>query len=403
MTHSKWWSIGTPLMMGLFVAYIDRTNLSVAIPSIATDLGFAGKHFAVTASWALTIFLIGYALANILGGILTRRYDSKTIVVWCMAIWSLATVVVGFTGSLGVLLICRLVLGAAEGVYWPQQSRFAQAWFAPEERSKANAVIQYYGQFLALAVGFMLLTPIYDAFGWRVLFFLTGGVGLIAIMPLYMINLRPESEAPFRSAPENESTRLRLADLGGPAFLLLLFSYITQGMLFWGITLWIPLAVRSLGFTGFSQAVASALPYGTAVVLAVPITLISDRSGKRVLVAALGLLLPGLLMVCLPLLDSGAAKLALITVALGYYAASYSPNIWSILQNSVEPRAVGPASGILNGIGAGGGGTLAGFLVGLLTSVTGSYMSGFIVLGGLVILGGLALLAYGRVTSRRTA
>ena len=197
-----------------------------------------------------------------------------------MAIWSLAPVVVGFTGSLGVLLICRL----------------------------------------ALAVGFMLLTPIYDAFGWRVLFFLTGGVGLIVIVPLYMIKLCPESEAPFRPAPEKEGMRLRLrlADLGGPAFLLLLFSYITQGMLFWGITLWIPLAVRSLGFTGFSQAVASALPYGAAVVLAVPMTLISDRTGKRILVAALGLLFPGLLMACLPLLDSGAAKLTLITVALGY-------------------------------------------------------------------------------------
>jgi len=403
MTHSKWGSIGTPLMMGLFVAYIDRTNLSVAMPSIARDLGFAGAHFAVRASWALTIFLIGYALANILGGILTRRHDAKTMVIWCMALWSLATVVVGFTGSFAVLLICRLALGVAEGVYWPQQSRFAQAWFAPEERSKANAVIQYYGQFLALAVGFMMLTPIYDAFGWRVLFVLTGGVGLIVIVPLYMIKLRPDSEAPFRLAPEKTGTRRRprLADLGGPAFLLLLFSYITQGMLFWGITLWIPLAVRSLGFTGVSQAMASALPYAAAVVLAVPMTLISDRTGMRVLVAALGLLLPGLLMVCLPLLDSGGAKLALITVALGYYAASYSPNIWSILQSSVEPRAVGPAAGLLNGIGAGGGGTLAGFLVGLLTSATGSYMSGFIVLGGLVILGGLALLAYGRVMCGR--
>ena len=52
-------------------------------------------------------------------------------------------------------------------------------------------------------------------------------------------------------------------------------------------------------------------------------------------------------------------KLALITVALGYYASSFTPNIWSILQETVEPQAVGPASGIINGLGAGGGGAAA--------------------------------------------
>ncbi len=390
-------------MVGLFVAYLDRTNLSVAIPSVARDLGFAGEHFAVTASWALTIFLIGYAIANVLGGVLTSGRDPKTVATWCFAIWSLATVVVGFTNSVLVLLGCRFILGVAEGVYWPQQSRFAKAWFAPDERTRANAIIQYYGQFLALALGFMILTPIYDAFGWRALFFLTGGIGLVLIVPLYLARLRPESEAPYRaSEPEQPAApRLTLAMLGGAPFLLLLFSYVTQGMLFWGITLWIPLAVRSLGFTGMSQAIASALPYFAAVLLALVMARISDRTGQRVLIAALGMLIPGVLMIMLPLVGSGYAKLALITLALGYYASSYTPNIWSIVQSTVDPGAIGPASGIINGIGAGGGGTLAGFLVGLLYQSTGSYMSGFVVLGALVVLGGISLLIYGRVRSAR--
>src|SRR5271166_3970373 len=87
MAQSRWWSIGGSLMIGLFVAYLDRTNLSVGLPQISKDLGFAGEHFAVTSSWALTIFLIGYALANILGGILTRRMDPKPVVITCFIIW----------------------------------------------------------------------------------------------------------------------------------------------------------------------------------------------------------------------------------------------------------------------------------------------------------------------------
>jgi MFS family permease len=398
---SKWWSIGGTLFIGLFVAYLDRTNLSVAMPQLSKDMGFAGDHFAVTASWALTTFLIGYALANILGGIVTRNMDPKAVVIWCFAIWSAATIVVGLTGSVTVLLICRLILGVAEGIYWPQQSRFVRAWFASDELTKANSVIQYYGQYLALAIGFMVLTPVYDAFGWQALFFITGGIGLVIIVPLFMARLRPESEAPYLPpVAVGERPKLTLEALGGPAFLLLVFSYITQGMLFWGITLWIPLAVRSLGFTGVSQGLASAVPYFAAILLAIPMSRISDRTGKRVLIASLGMLVAGVLLLLLPVVDSGLAKLALITVALGYYAASFTPNIWSIIQSTVEPHAVGPASGIINGLGAGGGGTLAGFLVGMMNSYTGSYMSGFMVLGVLVILGSISLLVYGRVTER---
>jgi MFS family permease len=404
MQKSKWWRIGGSLFAGLFVAYLDRTNLSVAMPQLSRDLGFAGQHFAVTASWTLTIFLIGYALANILGGIVTRGMDPKAVVIWCFAIWSAATLVVGFTGSVAVLLMCRLILGVAEGIYWPQQSRFVHGWFAENELTKANAIIQFYGQYFALAIGFMLLTPIYDAFGWHSLFFATGGIGLVLIVPLFLAMLRPESEAPYRQpASPGPQPRPTLQDLGGPAFLLLVFSYVTQGMLFWGITLWIPLAVRTLGFTGLSQGLACAVPYAAAILLAVPLSAISDRTGKRVLIASLGMLVAGVLLLLLPVVESGGGKLALITVALGYYAGSFTPNIWSILQCSVEPRAVGSASGIMNGLGAGGGGTIAGFLVGIMNSYTGSYMSGFMVLGALVILGSFSLLIYGHVVGREPA
>jgi MFS family permease len=401
--RSPWLGIGGSLLVGLFVAYLDRSNLSVGLPELSKDLGFAGEHFAATSSWALTIFLIGYALANILGGMLTRRMDPKPVVLACVVIWSVATIVIGMTGSIAVLMACRLILGITEGIYWPQQSRFARAWFSKEERTTANSLIQYYGQFLALALGFMLMTPFYNHFGWRVLFYVTGALGLLIIVPLYAWALRPEREAPYVDAESTARPRkLTLAALGGPSFFLLLFSYVTQGMLFWGITLWIPLAVKAMGFAGMQQAWASAVPYLAAVLLAWPISRWSDRTNKRVPIAALGLLLPGVLMVMLPWADSGMAKLALITVALGYYAASFSPNFWSILQSSVDAEAVGPAAGIVNGVGAGGGGTIAGFLVGMLYSATQSYIPGFVVLGSLVILGGLSLLLYGRIAPARS-
>ncbi|EJA5030409.1 MFS transporter [Salmonella enterica] len=396
---SPWLKIGGSLLIGMFVSYLDRTNLSVALPELSKDLGFAGANFAEVSSWALTTFLIGYTIANILGGLFTRKADPKRVAIWCVTLWSIATLIVGFTNSIWILLLCRVILGITEGIYWPQQSRFARAWFSPQQRTRANSLVQFYGQYLALALGFIILTPFYDTFGWRILFFITGGLGLVVIVPLYLKNLRPEAEAPYKD--ENivsaSTEKLTLVSFGGSPFFLLIFTYIAQSMLFWGITLWIPLVVRSIGFTGFSQAIASAVPYLAAVLLAIPIAKISDKTNKRVLIASLGLLIPGCLIITLPLIEGGVLKIALITVAMGYYASSFSPNIWSLIQGSVAPHATGSAAGIINGVGSGGGGTIAGLLVGMMYMKTGSYLAGFVVIGIIVVCGAVSLMLWGRL------
>jgi MFS family permease len=395
---NRWLKIGGTLMVGLFVAYLDRINLSVALPNLSQELGFTGSRFALTSSWVLTTFLIGYAGANVFGGIFTRKADPKWIVITLMAIWSVATLLTGFIGSLFTLLAMRAILGIAEGIYWPQQSRFAKAWFAPHELTRANTLIQYYGQYIALTLGFFILTPIYDKLGWRFLFYLTGGIGLLIMIPLFWTMLKKESEAPFRVPAQGPPPKLTLKALGGKPFFLLVFSNLTQAMLFWGVTLWLPLVVKSLGYSGIKQAFGSALPYLTAIILAIPISYISDKTGKRLFIATLGLLIPGTLMIIMPMVDTGFLKLIIISFALGYGASNYSANFWTILQSNVDPSVIGPAAGIINGIGAGGGGTLAGFIVGLFLKSTGSYMPGFMVLGILIILGGLSLLLYGRFT-----
>ncbi len=396
MKNSPWLRIGGTLMLGMFISYIDRTNLSVTLKEVAQELGFAGADFATTSSLVLTAFLLGYIIANICGGIFTTRFDPKKIAIAMMALWSAATLATGMVHAVALLVICRFVLGIAEGIYWPQQSRFVRLWFAPSELTRANSVIHYYGQFLALGLGFIILTPLHEMIGWRNLFFLCGGIGLLVMVPLYarvLLNTRDAPTQQQKVAPSR--AHLTKEDFGGWSFVLLIVTYLTQGMLFWGITLWIPMATRSLGFTGWDQAIASALPYLLAVVLAIPMSWISDKTGKRVVIASLGLLIPGALLLLLPLIASPMLKMTLITLAMGYYASSFTPNIWSIIQSGVQPQAVGAAAGIVNGLGAGGGGTLAGFIVAILYARTGNYMSGFSLLGALVILGGASLLLFG--------
>jgi MFS family permease len=396
---SKWIKVGGTLMLGLFISFLDRANLSVVLPSLSQDLGYAGADFStIVSSVVLTTFLWSYAFANIFGGVLGQRFDPKWVAIVTLAIWSIATMLTGLVTSVTMLIVLRLILGVTEGIYWPQQSRFARAWFAPDELSRANSLIQYYGQYLALATGFIVLSAIYNSFGWREVFYFTGGLGLVAV-PIYMAVLKRESEAPYPLPKAGKGAKFSLKALGGAPFFLLVFVKFANSMLFWGITLWIPMAVKSIGFTGTTQALGSSLPYFAAIVLGVPMAVISDRTGKRIWIAALGLFLPGLLLITLPAVDSGYLKLAIITIALGFHASSFTPNFWSVVQSSVEPQAVGSAAGIVNGLGAGGGGTAAGFLIGLVQYFTGSYMYGFGSLGVMVILAGFALLLFEKIKS----
>lgn len=407
MLKSKWFRIGVTLMVGLFVAYLDRSNLSIALPGMEKDLGINGS---ATKSLALTGFLIGYALANFFGGFLTNKLNPKATVVTMVLLWSVLQIMTAWVTSPALLIFYRIILGIAEGIYWPQQFRFARAWFNKDEITRGTNLIQFYGQFMALALGFVILTPIFTLLGWEWVFYITGGLGVFIVVPMFLLflknapdetdqvtNTEPEAEP---EAPVNQG-KITFSDLGGAPFLLLIFSYFANGMLFWGVTLFIPMVVTSLGFTGTSQGIASALPYFLAIVLAIPISWYSDKTQKRGPIAASGLAVAGLLLITLPLISSPLIKLIVITLAIAWFTSCFTTNIWSIITSSVKKEAVGPAAGVINGIGAGCGGTTAGFVVEYLHAFSGSYLPGFVVLGVVAIAGGISVYTYCKIIDKR--
>ncbi|TCW17729.1 sugar phosphate permease [Raoultella sp. BIGb0138] len=403
MFKSKWFRIGFTLMVGLFVAYLDRSNLSIALPGMEETLGIDG---AATKSLALTGFLIGYALANFFGGFLTNRLNPKITIVTMVLLWSIVQIMTAWISSAALLIAFRIILGIAEGIYWPQQFRFARAWFNKDEITRGTNLIQFYGQFLALTLGFIILTPIFDHLGWQWVFYITGGMGVFIVVPMFLAFLKNSPDKTSSAdepevAAEAAGGKISFRDLGGAPFLLLVFSYFANGMLFWGITLFMPMVMLSLGFSGFSQGAASALPYFFAILLAIPVSWYSDKTQKRGLIAACGLGSGGLFLIALPFIDSPAGKLALITLSIAWFTSCYTTNIWSIITSSVKKSAVGPAAGVINGIGAGLGGTTAGFIVQYLQSWSGSYVPGFTVLGGVAIVGGFCVYAYSRIIAAR--
>ena len=162
------------LFVTVAINYLDRSNVSVAAPGIGRELGLDPVHLGLVFSgfgWA-------YAFCQIPGGWLVDRIGPRTLCAAACGLWSLATLVQGVAGSFLALFGLRLLLGVFEAPSFPICNKLATCWFPESERA---GVIGFYtsGQYVGLAFLTPLLVMAQGRFGWRSVFILTGGIGLV--------------------------------------------------------------------------------------------------------------------------------------------------------------------------------------------------------------------------------
>ena len=124
--------------------------------------------------------LFVYAIATLPLGVWADRSVRKNIVALSVGIWSVATVLAGFTVNFLQLFSVRSVLGIGEAGYAPASLSLLGDFFSKEKRGR---ILSYWssGTLLGAAIGFALGGLVADAFGWRYAFFLVGIPGLIAL------------------------------------------------------------------------------------------------------------------------------------------------------------------------------------------------------------------------------
>ena len=178
------WRIPIVLAVTVFVNYLDRNNLALALPRIARDFGWSDREVGAHGEWLLGAFFLSYALSNMLLSPLAERFGPKRSVIAAIAAFSLFTILCAPLGqSLTALLVLRLLLGLGEGVHIPMLSAITSRWFSPNERSRANAIWGA-GITLAVASAPLIVIPLIQAVGWRTTFAILGTVGMLLSLPL---------------------------------------------------------------------------------------------------------------------------------------------------------------------------------------------------------------------------
>ena len=188
--------VGVLLFVTVVINYLDRSNLSVAAPRLAEEMAIDSRQMGLV----LSAFGWTYAALQVPGGWLVDRIAPRLLYPAAIALWSLATMALGFVGSVAGLVALRLAVGGLEAPAYPINNRVVTAWFPEWERATAIAFYTS-GQFVGLAFLTPVLIGLQQSFGWQTVFLVTGGVGLLWAAIWYAVYREPR-EASYANDAE---------------------------------------------------------------------------------------------------------------------------------------------------------------------------------------------------------
>ncbi len=270
-------SFALVVMVGLAIMlnYIDRGAVSIAAPLIKDEMGLSATGYGLVVS----AFFWTYVPVLLLAGWLADKMSVHRLMAIGVAVWALATLLMGFAGGLVSLVVLRLCMGIGEGVAFPSGSKLMAR--APEaKRGTANIALSG-GLAMGPLVGTLAGGVILAAWGWRPMFLVFGAVTLLWLLP--WARLRAEVDAPPESGAAPAVAYPRL--LSTRALWAMSVFHFSGTYALYFIIAWLPLyLVKVRGYDITDMALLTALFYAGQTVGAALSGHLADRviaSGQR--------------------------------------------------------------------------------------------------------------------------
>jgi MFS family permease len=370
------WRMPAALLIVSMINWFDRSAMSLALPKIAEEHGWTTAEIGANGARLISIFFIGYGLANMLLSPLAERFGPRKSLMISVVAFSICTSLNAPLGSTVFALVAlRFVLGLAEGIHFPMASAVVSRWFPPGERSRANGTY-IMGVQIAVIVGPLVMVPLIGLFGWRTMFLILGTIGLVVALPAVIKILR--DDGPY-APPETKGAGSPFAVFRQFDYWLILVAGILSNIILYGLLTWLPIYLAKGRQVPFADlAAGTSAPYWLATV-AIPFwAILGDRTNRRALFAAVGCGVAGTSV----LLAARAPSLLLVVVALSiatFFQNAYQTAEFAFVQRILPTARVGAGTGLYNGVAiiiGGAGGTA---LIGKVVETTSSYEAGLMV------------------------
>ncbi|TXI02010.1 MAG: MFS transporter [Rhizobium sp.] len=403
------------LMLLYLVAYIDRSNISVAALGMNEELGLTSQMYGLAAG----IFFATYIVFEIPSNMLLARFGARRWIARIMISWGIVAAGMAFVSSANQLYGMRLLLGAAEAGFTPGIIFYLAKWYPSRDRANAMSFF-YIGAALASVIGLPLSGLLLNAHGimgfsgWRWVFLIEGipaivlGFAVLAFLPdrprdaawltaEQQANLENTIAAEEEKAPVSHHASWTTA-FSSPRVWLLAFFWLLQAFGTIGITLFMPLIVKTLSGGGnLSVSLLSAVPFLAACVFMFVNGRHSDRTGERALHLGLPLALAGACL--LGATYAGDPRLSylllILSVALNW---AVIPIFWAVTTEFVSGMAAAVSIALINAL-ANVAGLALPPVIGWIKDSTGSYDVALTVVAAALIAGGFLGIAIVRMSA----
>jgi MFS family permease len=405
------------------INYTDRIALSIAAKPISVEFGLT----PVEMGYLFSSFLWMYIVCLIPVGLLVDRFGGKIVNAGGIALWSVATVMTGFSTGFASMAATRVVMGMGESTSWPACNRIIREWFPASERAFANAVFGA-GSAAGPAFGAMAVTTVVGYFGWRAGFFAAGAVGFAWLVLWWAVFDRPEQVGWLTQVErskillERDGEVAPLPTPGGASSLSRLLTlqpvwglFLTQGCMVYGgymLLTWLPSYLQQAkGLSLMNAGFVSAVPFGAAAVMSIILGRIGDlrlssadvHSGRRRSMIAVMLMGPAL-MLAVPYLENLWVIVLVLSIAASMGWTASALNFALVTDLVRNPADIGKVTSITV-LGGNSFGIMGPIVTGYVLALTGSFNATFAVAGALALLGAVCTLTMTRqpIEPRETA
>lgn len=400
------WRLMPFLMLCYLCAYLDRVNVGFAKLQMMNDLALSEAVYGLGAG----MFFIGYFLCEVPSNIILHKVGARVWIARIMITWGIVSALFAFVETAWQFYALRFLLGIAEAGLAPGLLLYLTYWF-PSYRRARMTVLWFVAIPLSGMVGGPLSGWIMTHFagvqgwaGWQWMFVLeavpTIVVGLFVLSYLkdgvhQATWLNDEEKALVtRELAEDNLQKVTHASVGefirDRRLWLLAAIYFCVVMGQYAITFWLPTLVRNAGVADpMKIGMLTSLPYLCAIAAMLLVGRSGDKHQERrwhlivpMIVGALGLTLAALL--------GGNLLLSILSLCLAASGVLSASSMFWMLPTTLL-GGVSAAAGIaaVNSFA-----NLAGFcspyLIGWITTQTGSSAIGMYLITG-VLVGGAVL------------
>jgi MFS family permease len=381
--RSMRWPVVGLLTVGVIIAYVDRINLSSALPEIRKSFDLSPSAAGIL----LSAFFWSYALLQVPAGWVVDRFGVRWPYAVAFLLWSGVSAATSLVGSLTVLMLVRILLGIGESIVTPASMRFIRMNFAEKERGLAVGVYMS-GTKFGPAIGAPVAAYLIQAYGWRVMFVVLGVGCLLWLIPWLALVPReeraPDKPASGAAAPMTASWGQILSSpiIWGTCLATFAYMYFVYFCMTWMPTYFKDRHGLSLTDSGWFTAAS----FGGMATVGILGGWGADRliaRGHNPVTVRKSFAIVGFL---LALTEAGAAFTSSYNLSLFLAVFSLSglgltmANYWALTQTLMPGSVIGRVSGIQN-TAANLAGIASPWISGVLVQQTGNFNAPLVAIG----------------------